>query len=433
MGRNLFGRKRCLAILAVAAVILIAIFAASRDSSNVGRAKLPTGSATPAIVLGERHGLIIASDGSLWAWGSDSLGWPAMGLGKRQKSVQLRRIGSDTNWVNISASESRSVGIKTDGTIWSWGASIVPRHTLPRVVPLPTLAAPGNDWKQAAVGSIQCVGLKRDGTLWGWGNNWAGSVGIPQTNGSLTPVQIGTNSNWVKVWARSLETVGLQADGSLWYWGDNPDPTVKQDVNATTSPQRVNADTNWVDVGFGVNTVFAIKSDGTLWVWGRQAHAYTGVTNKALNTIPARVGTNDDWVSISASPGWWCQGLVKRDGSVWMLDASQGRPNGPNTSPITLDFRRLEVEKGFAAFAAGATHGAAPGVHGPIVVALKPDGEVWTSGMVLGDPESLAFSLQATAVDVLRFFHVKVDPPDPPPIFRDKPWQLRNIEPGTSP
>jgi alpha-tubulin suppressor-like RCC1 family protein len=415
--------------LVAGAVFLLAIVTISLTFGHAGRLRLPAGQGKPAISLGERHGLILASDGSLWSWGSDFLGWPVLGLGKQpMQSRELRRIGQETNWVGISAAASQNLAVKSDGTLWTWGESVGPRFTRPTPINSPRLAAPGNDWKQAAAGGVHSLAIKRDGTLWAWGNNWAGSVGIDATNGSAAPVQVGSATNWVRVWASVLESVGLQSDGSLWYWGDNLNPAFGQDVGKTTVPTRVSPDTNWVDVGFGVNTVFAIKSDGTLWVWGRQADVYTGASDPAQNLIPARVGTNSDWRSISACAGWWCQGLIKKDGSLWFLDASDGKPNGPRSPYQPVQFKRVGFTNVYAAYAAGATHAAAPGVHGPIGVVLTPKGEVWTWGMVLGDPPTLKSHWQAFVAGVAREFHHKATLPDPPPVFRDQPWELRNVQ-----
>jgi alpha-tubulin suppressor-like RCC1 family protein len=379
--------------------------------------------------LGERHGLILASDGSLWSWGSDFLGWPVLGLGSfTNKTTILRRIGKDTNWVGISAESDHNLAVKSDGTLWTWGVSVHARGVRPTPINAPVLAAPGNDWKQAAAGGIHSVALKKDGTLWAWGNNWAGPLGIVSSNGSSVPVQVGLSTNWIKVWAGILETVALQSDGSLWYWGENPDSAYGQGVGQIFAPMRVSQDTNWVDVGFGVNTVFAIKSDGTLWTWGRNADRYTGVTNTAQNAIPARVGTDSDWRSLCATTGWWCNGLIKTDGSLWFMDASEGKPNGPRVPYQPVQFRRIEFRKDYVAYAAGATHAPAPGVHGPIGVILTRDGEVWTWGMVLGDPANLSERWRNLAAKIARQFHLKIGLGDPPPIYRAEPWQLRNVD-----
>ena len=414
----------------VVTLVLVALAVAVFVFTNyAGRLRLPVGNQPPAISLGERHGLILASDGSLWTWGSDFLGWPVLGLGNRMlKSTTLRRIGHQTNWVDISAGINHSVAIQSDGTIWTWGESVRSLHGGLKPISTPVHAAPGNDWKQAAAGGNHIVALKKEGTLWAWGNNWSGAVGIASTNGSAVPVQVGSSTNWTKVWAGILETVALQSDGSLWYWGENPDPAFAQKAGQIFTPMRISPDTNWVDVGFGVNTEFAIKSDGTLWVWGRHAEDYSGTTNLAQNAIPTRVGTNSDWRSLTSCTGWWCQGLIKKDGSLWFMDASDGDPNGPRGPYPKVLIRRAEFQGPYVAYAAGATHAAGPGIHGPIGVVLTPEGEVWTWGMVLGDPPAdVSSGLQAAIARIANALHLKVSF-EPPPLYRDKPWQLRNVE-----
>src|ERR1035437_11096463 len=95
-------------------------------SFSKGRLRLPVGKGTPAISLGERHGLILASDGSLWSWGSDAHDTlrPVLGLGNVTAQTRLRRIGNETNWVSISAGSEHNVAIKSDGTLWAWGENI---------------------------------------------------------------------------------------------------------------------------------------------------------------------------------------------------------------------------------------------------------------------------------------------------------------------
>ena len=226
------------AILLAAGIAIIVTTSPARWSSQ-GRLRLPVGKGTPAISLGERHGLVLASDGSLWSWGSDALGWPVLGLGNVTAQTRLRRIGNETNWVSISAGTAHNMAIKSDGTLWAWGENFSGQFGVgtmgteqkPRAN-IPVHAAPGNDWKQAVAGGIHTLAIKKDGTLWAWGNNWAGSLGTGTTSNSAVPLQVGSATNWIKVWAGTLESVALQSDGSLWYWGDNPDPAFRQCTSA---------------------------------------------------------------------------------------------------------------------------------------------------------------------------------------------------------
>ena len=71
---------------------------------QTGRLKLPTGNIIPMIHKDMGYGIILASDGSLWSWGENRLGWPVLGLNNTniQKTVSLRHIGHDTDWVDVA-------------------------------------------------------------------------------------------------------------------------------------------------------------------------------------------------------------------------------------------------------------------------------------------------------------------------------------------
>jgi hypothetical protein len=97
------------------------------------------------------------------------------------------------------------------------------------------------------------------------------------------------------------------------------------------------------------------------------------------------------------------------------MDASEGKPNGPRTPYQPVQFRRIDFQKDYVEYAAGATHAAAPGINGPIGVVLTSNGEVWTWGMVLGDPRSFQSRAGALVAKIASSFHLKVPSPDPLP------------------
>jgi alpha-tubulin suppressor-like RCC1 family protein len=294
--------------------------------SNQASGKLPTGSGRAEVAIGFSHGVILASDGSLWSWGESALGWHVLGLGSNTRTQAcLRRIGRETNWVNVAVGGATTLALKSDGTIWAWGENIYGQlgdGSKLRQQPLPVHSLPGADWKQVAAAGPHSVALKRDGTLWSWGNNWAGQLGDGTTTNSRIALQVGTSANWIHVWANLIENVGQQSDGSLWFWGW--DYTRSAKGSSISVPIRISPDTNWVDVGMGDWMGFAVKSDGTLWAWGRLARAYTGATEPGADSFPARVGTDSDWRAC-ASFANSCPLFMKRDGSIWDLDTSDRR------------------------------------------------------------------------------------------------------------
>ena len=385
--------------------------------------RLPVGTGTPAIALGSWHGIILASDGSLWSWGEDHLGWHALGLDNIQTQPCLRRIGNGTDWISLAVGAAHNLAIKSDGTLWGWGQNLYGQlgdGSSARWQSTPVPSVPGKDWKQAAVGrGGHSVALKKDGTLWAWGNNWAGQLGIGRTNRVVREaMQIGSATNWVRIWAGTIQTVGMQADGRLWFWGVNPNPAIPESRTGASNifvPTLLSSDTNWMDVGFGYSVAFAIKSDGTLWAWGRQAHIYTDPHDETLDTTPVRVGTNTDWQAGSFS-GAFYHVLRKKDGSLWSLDASEHRVRKPASSYRPLEFRRIDLHKDLVAFGAmGDSTG----------VALTRDGEVWTWGVALGEYTPVSQALASLS----RWVHLSKEP-RLENVMRAKPWQLPNVDPS---
>lgn len=360
-----------LVLVGTVGTVTVADYLHQTPSAEDGRGRLPTGDVRPMAVYSySRAGILLASDGSLWSWGENRLGWPVLGLEDTniQQTASLRRIGHDTDWVYVAAGSSHCLGIKSNGTVWAWGANysyqLGDGTTTTRPTPVPSV--PGDDWEQVACGGARSLGLKKDGTLWTWGDDGVGQ--------SSTPKQVGKSAGWKRIWAGGIQYVGLQSDGSLWFWGSRIGDGNAGD--AVPLPVRISPDTNWVDVCFGYFTVFAIKSDGTLWCWGNMARFYSDDLDAVSRFKPARVGNDDDWQSCHSGEGGFYQLLRKKDDSLWALDASEHRQVKPDTEYPPVKFIKIGWHKDIAAFTAGGDN---------VGVIITHDGEVWTWGRVLGE------------------------------------------------
>ena len=86
------------------------------------------------IAAGLNHTVAIQRDGSLWAWGDNSVG--QLGLGDVADRNTPTRVGSASNWVAVAAGEFHSLGLKADG----WG--ITTNKTSPSRLAFPRIGWP---------------------------------------------------------------------------------------------------------------------------------------------------------------------------------------------------------------------------------------------------------------------------------------------------
>ncbi len=70
-------------------------------------------------------------------------------------------------------------------------------------------------------GEWHTVSLKSDGTVWAWGANGSGQLGDGTTIDKLTPVQVSGLSSVIAVAAGSFHTLALKSDGTVRAWGHN--------------------------------------------------------------------------------------------------------------------------------------------------------------------------------------------------------------------
>ena len=238
------------------------------------------------------------SDGTLWASGTNNFG--QLGQGHTTNRSSPVQIGALTTWAEVCGGEQNmAMAVKTDGTLWSWGANSAGQLGLGNTTNYSSPKQVGAlaTWsKVTAIGSAS-LSLKTDGTLWAWGYNAQGQLGQGNTTNTSSPVQVGGLTNWSAI-ANSVggSVFALKTDGTLWAWGGNPYGELG--TNNTTyysSPVQIGALTTWSKVAGGSRTGQAIKTDGTLWTWGRNASGQLGQGNTTDYSSPVQIGALTTW------------------------------------------------------------------------------------------------------------------------------------------
>ena len=77
-------------------------------------------------------------------------------------------------------------------------------------------------FRSLAVGATFSMGLKADGTVWTWGNNEFGQLGNGRFTGTATyPRKLSGLENIIKIAAAGYSAYALDKDGKVYAWGKN--------------------------------------------------------------------------------------------------------------------------------------------------------------------------------------------------------------------
>jgi alpha-tubulin suppressor-like RCC1 family protein len=246
--------------------------------------------------------------GTIWSWGNNAYG--QLGQGNTNSYYAPVQIGTDSDWIQISAGESHTAGLKTSGTLWLWGSNnngqLGDGTTNDRLTPIQI--GMETDWSIVQAGwadSISIVGytiaLKVNQTFWSWGNNEYGQLGDGTTDIRTSPRQIGVDSDWWNITSGRYHTIGLKTNGTLWAWGRNDSGQLGR-AN-TIIPGQVGTNSDWAQVTSGAYHTFGLKVDGTLWAWGNNEYGQLGDGTTTNKSSPLQVGIDSDWSQITG--GLW--------------------------------------------------------------------------------------------------------------------------------
>ncbi len=316
------------------------------------------------------HRLGIKSDGTLWAWGSNSAG--QVGNGSVVDVFSPLQITAQTNWTASSVGGEISAAIRA-GTLWTWGRNSSGQLGLGDFTnrSSPTQVGSLTTWTHVAAGNTFMVARQSNGTVWAWGSNTSGQLGLGDTTARNSPVQIGTGTNWSSVAAGSDHVMAQQTNGTLWAWGLNSSSQLGDGTTALRSaPVQIGILTTWNKVACGGTSSYALKSDGTLWAWGANNIGQLGVGDAASRSSPTQVGMLTTWAEIGA--GNVHAIALQSDGSIWSwggsgnVGATAQGSNSTFTSP-----RRVGSENDWAGVAGGTSY----------CIVLKTDGTIWAAGV----------------------------------------------------
>jgi alpha-tubulin suppressor-like RCC1 family protein len=159
------------------------------------------------VSAGFRSSQAVRQNGTAWGWGYNGFGNLGAGSGG-DKSSPVSVLGGFTDWCQVSVGGASSVatapslGLRQNGTLWAWGPNTVgvlgDGTTNNKNSPVSVIGG-FTDWCQISAGGAQAIAVRQNGSAWAWGFNNCGQLGDNTTVNKSSPVSVGGNLNWYKV------------------------------------------------------------------------------------------------------------------------------------------------------------------------------------------------------------------------------------------
>jgi alpha-tubulin suppressor-like RCC1 family protein len=287
------------------------------------------------VAAGPYHTIVVASDGTAWAWGLNAYGQLGDNSNTMRKTpVQVQNL---TSVIAVAAGMYHSLALTSDGTVWAWGLNNTRQlgdgTTTNRSLPVSTLTG----MVKIAAGDDHGLAIDTNGTLWVWGANGSGQLGTGNTTVPNSPVTLTTPTGMAAIAGGSNFSVAVKSDGTVWSWGSNANGQLGNgSTTPSTSPIQATGVTDATAVAAGTCHSLVLKSTGALVAAGCNNNGRLGDgTTTTPRTSYVSVIAISNVVSIAAADRH--SAAVDSAGSVWTwgFNGSSQLGDGGTTSRST--------------------------------------------------------------------------------------------------
>jgi alpha-tubulin suppressor-like RCC1 family protein len=278
---------------------------ATASGKTVAVAKSVAVSGEP-VSAGRNHTCALQPSGTVLCWGSNSNG--QLGGGANVGLTATVAVTSLTDAVALSAGALHTCAIRAGGTVVCWGdnsssqmgdsTSGGTKPTLVAVTGLTGVVA-------ISAGQSHTCALQSNGNAQCWGANIYGQVG-DGTNGTgsnrATATAVIGLTDAVAISAGELYTCALKSNGSAVCWGYNGSGQLGDGTigNFRTTTVAVTGLADAVALSAGYEHACALKANGSAACWGLNSSGEVGDSTTVTRTITTAVTGLTDAVAISA-------------------------------------------------------------------------------------------------------------------------------------
>jgi alpha-tubulin suppressor-like RCC1 family protein len=285
--------------------------------------------------LSAEHSMLLLDDGVLFSAGANR--FMQLGPGAMPEEQQFSEVTTTVRFARIAAAQFTTCGLtRSDGELQCFGTNaggtlaLNDVSTRVEVAPRPALTA--ERFVDIAAGDAHFCAISDEGALFCWGTGTYGQTGLGTPSPTGLPMEVMAGSRFGRVSALNLHTCAIRGDGALFCFGSNRHGQIAQPAggpetcgvdpmrfSCSTTPVRVGSDNDWIDVSAGLDHTCGIRRGGTLYCWGVGADGQLGqggTMGLSDQHTPLRVGTDTGWTHIAAGEFHSC-GIVMGSARCW--------------------------------------------------------------------------------------------------------------------
>ena len=294
----------------------------------------PSATNVVSLAAGDNHMLGLRSDGTVLTWGASN--WFGY--------YDLSDVPSGaTNVTGIAAGSAHSLALRQDHTDVLWGYILGSGTNFNVSADLTNIA-----YQALGPGAQHALSLLSNGEVRDWGNAGIGTQNVPANV-----------TNVVSVAAGALHSLALRANGTLVIWGhETVIPSSASNVVAISSGWYHNlalradgklvqwggsagsvpaAATNIVAFACGGNHSLALRRDGKLFAWGDNSYGQVNIPGWATNLSSVAGGSYNSLALVADGPPVLTMPLVDR--SVLLSGTVYFRASAVGSWPLSYQWQ----------------------------------------------------------------------------------------------
>lgn len=259
-------------------------------------------------------------------------------------SVFPRDVSEAPQFASISAGDSLTCGVVTDGSAACWGyngsgqlgnGTAAPSST-------PQFVFGAASYTAVTAGGRHACGLSSSGIAFCWGDDSFGQLGDARRVNSTTPIPVVTSAQtpmlFAAITAGYMHTCGLTAAGAAYCWGDNSLGQLGTGGPSTDIPAPVAGSHAFSLLSAGLDTsrtlasrdAGALRSSFTCGLSGGAAYCWgAGIGEPSTPTL---VSGGLSFTQLSAGGAHACALIQSGAAYCWGYDGDDQLGNGPGPS-----------------------------------------------------------------------------------------------------